>query len=239
MSLPISTIVYERCSGCFPLNRFVCAHLAAHERKLAHRLADYNHIVGSLVFPPPPTYPSSSGKPSTTPTTIYDTSHLFFFGDLNFRLDLPVTHPLHGSDNYHELISALDSESKREELKEYDQLRVELKKGTTFVGLREGEFWKFKVSLPRCIGLRSACDSPMFRSAVHVQVRDWRSRQIQVDAKTSHILKLCSPRSRKHSQGTILDRQGVVRYVFRRSRDPGEVEHYKPFVYLCPGIYYF
>lgn len=119
--------------------------------------------MGSLVFPPLPTSPSSSRKPSTTPTTIYDTSHLFFFGDLNFRLELPATHPLRGPDNHDALASALDSESKREELKEYDQLRVERKKGSVFVGLREGDFWKFKVRPSRfvlrstiCVGLITA-----------------------------------------------------------------------------------
>ena len=101
--------------------------------------------MGSLLFPALPTSPSSSRKPSTTPSTIYDTSHLFFFGDLNFRLDLPGTHPLRRPENHDALVSALDSESKREELKEYDQLSVERKKGTVFVGLREGDFWKFKV----------------------------------------------------------------------------------------------
>jgi len=129
----------------FPPDSFVCAHLTPHEHKLSQRIADYNYVVGSLIFPPLPTPPSSPRKPSTALTTIYDTSHLFFFGDLNFRLDLPETHPLRGPDNHDSLVSALDSESKREELKEYDQLRVEQKKGTVFVGLREGDFWKFKV----------------------------------------------------------------------------------------------
>lgn len=128
---------------------FVCAHLTPHEHKLAHRIADYNRIVGSLLFPP---IPSSTRQPSTAPTTIYETSHLFFFGDLNFRLDLPESHPLHGSNNYHQLASALDDESKREELKEYDQLRMIQKKGTAFVGLREGEFWKFKCTYKYEIG---------------------------------------------------------------------------------------
>ena len=123
----------------------MCAHLTAHEHNLPQRIADYNYIVGSLEFPPLPTSPSSPHQPSTAPTTVYDTSHLFFFGDLNFRLDLPEAHPLYGPDNHDALVSALDSESKREELKEYDQLRVERKKGTAFVGLREGDFWKFKV----------------------------------------------------------------------------------------------
>ena len=151
----------------------MCAHLTAHEYKLPQRIADYNRIVGSLAFPPLPTSPSSSHKPSTTPTTIYDTSHLFFFGDLNFRLDLPESHPLHGPENHDSLVSALDSESKREELKEYDQLRMERKKGTVLTGLREGDFWNFKVC-PPCHDLRKIHEYLTF--TVHVQVWDWRSR---------------------------------------------------------------
>lgn len=134
-----------------PPARFVCAHLTAYEQKLPQRIADYNWIVGSLIFPPLPISLSSSRKPSTALTTIYDTSHLFFFGDLNFRLDLPETHPLRGPNNHDSLVSALDSESKREDLKEYDQLRVEQKKGAVCVGLREGDFWKFKVCPPRFV----------------------------------------------------------------------------------------
>jgi len=41
---------------------------------------------------------------------------------------------------------ALDDENAREELKEFDQLLLEHRKGTVFVGLREGQFWKFKCS---------------------------------------------------------------------------------------------
>lgn len=107
--------------------------------------------MGSLVFPPLPASPSSPRKPSAGQTTVYDTSHLFFFGDLNFRLELPEAHPLRGPDKHTSLVTALDSESEREELKEYDQLRVEQKKGTVFTGLREGDFWKFKVSPPRSV----------------------------------------------------------------------------------------
>ena len=111
------------------------------------------------MFPPLPASPSSSRKPSTSPTTIYDTSHLFFFGDLNFRLNLPETHPLYGPGNRDSLVLALDNESKREELKEYDQLRMEQKKGTVLVGLREGDFWKFKVRPRFVLQSRSAEDS--------------------------------------------------------------------------------
>jgi len=124
---------------------FVNCHLTAHQNKVKTRIADYNHIVSTLAFSP-----VSSG--SKTGSTLYETSHLFFLGDLNFRLDLPETHPLCGPDNHNSLVSALDSESKRGELKEYDQLRIEQKKGTVFAGLREGEFWKFKCTYKYGIG---------------------------------------------------------------------------------------
>jgi hypothetical protein len=114
----------------------VCAHLTAYEDRLGHRLADYRHIVGTLLFPP-------ISPNSNTPTTIYSTSHLFFLGDLNFRVEIPASHPLSSLDR---IKQALDDENAREELKEFDQLLVEHRKGTVFVGLREGEFWKFKCS---------------------------------------------------------------------------------------------
>jgi len=91
--------------------------------------------VGSLLFPPSST--------EDKPTTIYSTSHLFFLGDLNFRLDLPEDHVL---SSHASLIAALDSQSEREAIKEYDQLLVEKRKGSIFRGFREGEFWQFKCS---------------------------------------------------------------------------------------------
>ena len=87
-------------------------------------------------------------------------------------------------ENHDALVSALDSESKREELKEYDQLRVEQKKGTVFVGLREGEFWKFKVCSSRLSPMRSFVQDSStlgFRSArismVLVKSTDTGSRE--------------------------------------------------------------
>ncbi|KAF4576710.1 Endonuclease/exonuclease/phosphatase superfamily protein [Pleurotus pulmonarius] len=117
---------------------FVCAHLTAHEPRLAERIADYNHIVSTLLFSPLPS--------STQRSTIYDSSHLFYLGDLNFRLTLPPAHSLSGPQNRKNLVAALDQENTREDLKEYDQLLVEQRKGTVFVGLKEGAFWKFKPS---------------------------------------------------------------------------------------------
>ncbi|KAI0345315.1 skeletal muscle/kidney enriched inositol 5-phosphatase [Trametopsis cervina] len=128
---------------------FVCAHLTAHSHKLDRRIADFHHIVGSLLFPP--LDPSTSKEPST----IYDSSHLFFFGDLNFRLSLPPDHDLaHSShDNQANLARLLEQESVREELKQYDQLLIERdQRRSAFVGLREGDFWKFKCSYKYKLG---------------------------------------------------------------------------------------
>ncbi|XP_006457995.1 hypothetical protein AGABI2DRAFT_216100 [Agaricus bisporus var. bisporus H97] len=117
---------------------FVNAHLTPHDHKVSCRNADYEHIVRTLLFPP-----LGAGE---SPSTIYATSHLFFLGDLNYRLDMPETHPMYSIRKSPEFTQVLSSEKSREELKEFDQLTVEKRKGTVFVGLREGDFWKFKCS---------------------------------------------------------------------------------------------
>ena len=85
---------------------------------------------------------------------MYATSHLFFFGDLNFRIVLPSTHALaHSSSTEPDFARILEQESVREDLKEYDQLYVERDRhGHAFIGLRESEFWKFKCSYKYKLG---------------------------------------------------------------------------------------
>jgi hypothetical protein len=121
---------------------FVNCHLTAHEHKLNARIADYQHIVSNLLFSP-----FFSG--SKLKSTLYETSHLFLLGDFNFRLNIPPSHPLLAAGNF---AQAIEAETTREELKEFDQLTIERKKGTVFVGLREGEFWKFKCSYKYLLG---------------------------------------------------------------------------------------
>ncbi|KAJ7775091.1 inositol polyphosphate phosphatase [Mycena metata] len=122
---------------------FVCAHLTAHAEKFANRIADWHHIVGSLLFPTP-------AGPSRT---LYDTSHLFLLGDLNFRVVLPPEHPLKGAPSGI-IGQALTSPAEREALKEYDQMLIERRDPASraFVGLREGEFWSFKCSYKYHLG---------------------------------------------------------------------------------------
>lgn len=124
---------------------FVCAHLTAFEEKLANRIADYNHIVGTLLFLP-------ISPESKTPSTIYSTSHLFFLGDLNFRIEIPKSNPFASLHKRPDFAQVLNDEKVREELKEFDQLLVQQRKGNVLVGLHEGEFWKFKCSYKYLLG---------------------------------------------------------------------------------------
>lgn len=121
------------------MSRFVNCHLTPHDHNLQQRIADYKHIVGTLLFPP-------VSVESSEPSTLYETSHLFLLGDLNFRVVLPKTHPLYIKQKTAEFSRAIESERSREELKEFDQLTTEKRKGNVFIGLREGDFWKFKCS---------------------------------------------------------------------------------------------
>ncbi|KZT56412.1 skeletal muscle/kidney enriched inositol 5-phosphatase [Calocera cornea HHB12733] len=111
---------------------FVTAHLAAHTYALPQRLRDFQTIVSQLLFDP---LDVTSG-----PSQIYATSHLFLFGDLNFRLSqAPET-------------SQLMSQDGREQLKEYDQLYMAKEAGRTLHGLHEGEFWKFRPTYKYILG---------------------------------------------------------------------------------------
>jgi hypothetical protein len=138
--------VQTKDGGLGEVYTFVSAHLTAHDYNLASRIADYHYIVGSLLFPPLPGFHSGAS------TTMYSTSHLFFLGDLNFRLDPPPTSPFAGRANVHRIEAALDTQSGREELKEFDQLLQERRKNAIFHGFREAEFWSFKCTYKYDIG---------------------------------------------------------------------------------------
>lgn len=83
---------------------------------------------------------------------MYATSHLFFLGDLNFRVTMPPSHPLHMGSRGEEVLSMLADEKTRETLKEYDQLINERRNGRVFIGLREGPFWTFKCTYKYVLG---------------------------------------------------------------------------------------
>ncbi|KZO97869.1 inositol polyphosphate phosphatase [Calocera viscosa TUFC12733] len=111
---------------------FVTAHLAAHTYNLSQRLRDFQTIVSQLLFSPV--------DGTTAPSQIYATSHLFLFGDLNFRLSQAPES------------SQLLSQDGREQLREYDQLYMAKEAGRTLHGLQEGEFWRFRPTYKYVLG---------------------------------------------------------------------------------------
>lgn len=154
------------------------AHLTAHAAKCHERIKDWKHIVRTLLFPPLPLHPSQLDSPyparSNRPTTIYHTSHLFFAGDLNFRLDIPKGHALRdgnpessrtpllspaslpeslSSQSFSaRILNLINTSDGREYLKDLDELRIERQKGTVCQSLREPPFWTFKCTYKYKIG---------------------------------------------------------------------------------------
>ncbi|KAG8929863.1 hypothetical protein FRC02_004989 [Tulasnella sp. 418] len=119
-------------SGAWETFTFVNAHLTAHTHNLPRRLQDYTHIVRTLVFP------STTGS---SLETIYNSTHLFFFGDLNFRLR-PPTHTetrLEGPD----IAAMATTPEGRAEIAKLDELTLERQGGSVCHGLEEGDFWNF------------------------------------------------------------------------------------------------
>ncbi|SCV69067.1 BQ2448_2087 [Microbotryum intermedium] len=134
---------------------FVTAHLAAHDSGLQRRNEDYQSIVERLIFTPDG--PSQHYRPqqqrnvfprikskSTEGIQIYDTTYLFFFGDLNYRISTVTP------KNLTKQLIARKIHNDLPALLTHDQLRQEQAKGRTLHHLREGEItfqptYKFKV----------------------------------------------------------------------------------------------
>ena len=144
------------------LDRFVNVHLTAHAQNLNRRLQDYKHIVQTLLFKPVPRSLSKISPTATTYSTIYDTTHLFFFGDLNFRLT-PIK-PSSSTDisslstvaaqfpSLPELLKSNGSLDGRRELVKYDQLRNAMWEERVCAGLKEGETAQFPCTYKYVIG---------------------------------------------------------------------------------------
>ncbi|KAM0754092.1 DNase I-like protein [Meredithblackwellia eburnea MCA 4105] len=137
---------------------FVTAHLAAHDSGLQRRNLDWKSIVERLVFAPDG--PSEHYRPLRARDVfakvkqataldaggiqIYDTSYLFFFGDLNYRISTKTPKPLAIHLISHKIKTDIPS------LLVQDQLQQELTAGRALHHLREGAIdftptYKFKV----------------------------------------------------------------------------------------------
>jgi len=102
---------YHATSFCF-----TAAHLAAGQQAVEERNRDYQDIITTTAFR------TSKGR-----RNILDHDHVFFFGDLNYRLNA----------EYFE-VRKLISEQNFETLYLSDQLKAEMEKGVTLKGFTEG-----------------------------------------------------------------------------------------------------
>lgn len=110
---------------------FVNAHLTAHLPNYERRTQDWADIVSSTLFPP---LPRSKSKAYST---IYDSTHVFFFGDLNFRLDVPKT--LNRPD-FERMARTAEG---RKQLLQYDQL-VRAQREGRIPPMKEAPLWDFQ-----------------------------------------------------------------------------------------------
>ncbi|EFP74386.1 hypothetical protein PGT21_033233 [Puccinia graminis f. sp. tritici] len=106
---------------------FVNAHLAAHDSGIIARNRDYQSIINRLLFE------TSHGH-----HTIYDTSHLFFMGDLNYRISLTPSATSSLQPITKESLTKTIQEGRHSSLfPEHDTLSHQHAAGKVLVGLRE------------------------------------------------------------------------------------------------------
>lgn len=129
---------------------FVCTHLEAHDKNIARRNTQFQNILSSLLF--------TTSDPLTMPYQITDTSHLFFLGDLNYRLTrlphLPNGEPREnpGDAGVRGTVDTVELEKERADMLELDTLKREQKEGRVFGGLREGRLEAFAPTYKRIVG---------------------------------------------------------------------------------------
>ncbi|KAJ9125234.1 hypothetical protein QFC22_000189 [Naganishia vaughanmartiniae] len=133
---------------------FIGAHLAAHDKNLAERNANYRQILSSMLFTP-----SSS---LDRPLRVWQTSHIVFVGDLNYRLAASPSglemalkdSSLYEQPNQQERnsgdMSALARE--RQKLVALDTLKQQQAQGKAFTFLGEGDLKTFAPTYKRIIG---------------------------------------------------------------------------------------
>lgn len=74
---------------------FVCAHLTAHQSHVNERNSDFNEIWKKMSFPHvcncyPPTVSYYLSSLFTQDVTLSSHEYVFWCGDLNYRIDLPI-----------------------------------------------------------------------------------------------------------------------------------------------------
>ncbi|RIA94500.1 Endonuclease/exonuclease/phosphatase [Glomus cerebriforme] len=109
-------LIYDTISVCF-----VCAHLAPHSHNIEERNKNFKSIIERVIF-------TNKNKDEIT---IYDNDYVFFFGDLNYRIEI-------GSLTETKLMNLLNT-NQYQLVIPFDQLNIEKRKGQVFDGFQEGE----------------------------------------------------------------------------------------------------
>ncbi|XP_036318509.1 type II inositol 1,4,5-trisphosphate 5-phosphatase-like [Rhagoletis pomonella] len=136
---------------------FVNSHLAAHMGFVEARNEDYAGIVRGLVFD------------DELKRTINDHDHIFWVGDLNYRIEEPPGLQLpcnRASPNAYDV------------LMKYDQLRVEMGKGNCFDGYSEGPI-KFRPSYKYDIGTDNFDSSEKQRAPAFCDRVLWKGVRVE------------------------------------------------------------
>ncbi|XP_057758442.1 type I inositol polyphosphate 5-phosphatase 2-like isoform X1 [Arachis stenosperma] len=119
---------------------FVCSHLTSGQKDGARRNSDVHEILRRTCFS------SSSVFDTDQPQTIPSHDQIFWFGDLNYRIDMLDTE-----------VRKLVALKKWDQLKNNDQLSKELREGHVFSGWREGLInfpptYKYEFNSDRYVG---------------------------------------------------------------------------------------
>lgn len=136
---------------------FVTSHLAAHQGEVAKRNSDFAEIVQGL---------SKLSVKNVDVTGLYD--HVFWFGDLNYRIDLE-----------RDVVLGLVEEGNWDALLEADQLKAEMEAGRVFCGFEEPPIafrptYKYKPGTreydEKKMRVPSYTDRILWRTAPHVDL---------------------------------------------------------------------
>ncbi|XP_030566792.1 type II inositol 1,4,5-trisphosphate 5-phosphatase isoform X1 [Drosophila novamexicana] len=138
---------------------FVNSHLAAHMTYVAERNDDYKAIEDGMRFE----------ENGLLCRTINDHDHIFWLGDLNYRIQEPTGQQRPGPMN--------DAQT-FELLLQYDQLRTEMSHDRCFKGYREGEI-KFAPTYKYDVGTDTYDTSEKQRAPAYCDRVLWKGKRIE------------------------------------------------------------
>ena len=120
---------------------FVCSHFPARAERLAKRNKTYGTIVDDLHTKPKirkSEMDRDISSKSQTSVSIFSCDHVFWVGDFNYRVDGGRG----GTPEEFNQVVSLSKHMNFQKIVKFDQLLREIRNGRSFVGFREGTFFK-------------------------------------------------------------------------------------------------